>query len=430
MKTSLKASHKIKGPAVFLGQFQNPKDPRFDTLEHCCQFVASCGMKGVELPLWAPHLVDLNKARSSPEYCQHIQGVATAAGAPIVRLTNHLGWQNIATTVPFEPVARAFCPPELAGNIQGQRDFSADQVRGSIEAAANFGFDVVGGFAGHAPHSHYFYPWPPLAQDVIDASRKFHASQWLPHLNYADEKGIDIAWELHPGEVAVWMRDFQRYLPFVDNHVRLNALLDLSHPVLQGIPPELLCAQIIKNADRIKAFHVKEALFSPEVERDGTLDYGPFAEKSARFRGMGDGKIGYVDVFQTLADLEIPLWAVLEWEDCGDAKGNTKGKRYKSVVKVKSGSNNLYVKDPAKNKSAAAAASSNSGGSYAGSFAYNTNPITGQSSFAGAFAYNNSANSGIIANQGGGKTGSPLILDALISKSPGSMEPTCATITC
>lgn len=94
-----------------------------------------------------------------------------------------------------------------------------------------------------------------------------------------------------------------------------------------------------------------------------------------------------------------------------EQKGNTKGKTYKSVTKVKSGSNYLHVKDPAKNKAAAAAASTNNGGSFASSFAYNYNPTTGQASFAGAFAYSDSASSGALENKGGGKTGSPLILD-------------------
>lgn len=93
-----------------------------------------------------------------------------------------------------------------------------------------------------------------------------------------------------------------------------------------------------------------------------------------------------------------------------EQKGNSKGREYKCVTKVKSGSNYLHVKDAAKNKEAAANAKS-SAGSFAGSFSYNTNPLTGQTSYAGAFAYSDSASSGILENKGGGKTGSPLILD-------------------
>ncbi|MEW5818753.1 MAG: hypothetical protein AB1782_01055 [Cyanobacteriota bacterium] len=114
------------------------------------------------------------------------------------------------------------------------------------------------------------------------------------------------------------------------------------------------------------------------------------------------------------------------------------GKNYKSVTKVKNGSNNLYVKDPEKNKqaaaSAASAAASGNGSSAASASASYTNmslgfdingdnrpdifmDYTNSSSASSAAssgasgAGSSGSNSSPIENEGGGSTGSPLILD-------------------
>jgi hypothetical protein len=98
-------------------------------------------------------------------------------------------------------------------------------------------------------------------------------------------------------------------------------------------------------------------------------------------------------------------------------KKDGNGRNYRSVVKVKSGSNNLYVDKPEKNKAAAAAAAQNGGSSAAASasaVSISYNPVTGEITFSAASAAAAAASGGspgIVENQGGGKTGSPLILD-------------------
>ena len=100
-----------------------------------------------------------------------------------------------------------------------------------------------------------------------------------------------------------------------------------------------------------------------------------------------------------------------------EQKKDGNGRNYKSVVKVKNGSNNLYVKDPEKNKAAAAAAANNNSSAAAASasaVSISYNPWTGDITFSAASAAAaaaSSGSSGIVENQGGGTTGSPLILD-------------------
>lgn len=316
---------KLKGPGYFLGQFFNENDPRFNSLQACAATGAAAGMTSMELPLWCGGLIDFDRAVADEDYCAQLQKVATAEGCSISRVTNHLDWQNMCPSPALESHFSVLAPTGL--NLEGQAAWSAQRVSGSIRIAKNFGFDVVGGFSGHDPSTHLSYPWAPVNADVIHNARRAHAEAWKPKLDEADEAGVDIAWEIHPMQAVVSGKGFEEYLAYVSNHPRLKQLVDLSHLILQGIPRELL-ADYIKywgERRRIAAIHIKEALFDPTFNC-GTLDYGPFTEKAARFRGMGDGDIGYVEVVEALDALNIPLNLIMEWEDCGDGEGNTKGK--------------------------------------------------------------------------------------------------------
>lgn len=326
-KTELSSDTKLRGPAVFLGQFFNEDDDRFNSLEACAKSAADAGMKGLELPLWCGGLIDFDKAVGSKQYCEDLQAVATGQGCPIIRVTNHLDWQNVAATLAMEPLYRGLCPDGTAGDCNAQRKWSQGRVRGSFKIAKHFGMNSVGGFPGHHAATHLSYPWIPEPKGLFYAARADHGKQWKPLLDEADDMGLDVCWEVHPQQATVSGADFARYLPHVGDHKRLKKLLDLSHPVLQAIPKKLL-VQIIKfwgEQDRIGQAHIKEALCNP-THMAGTLDYGPFVEKPARFRGLGDGQIGYVEEVEALDALGILIWLVYEWEDCGDDNGKTKGK--------------------------------------------------------------------------------------------------------
>ena len=61
----------IKGPAIFLAQFAGDKAP-FDTLDNMAKWAASLGYKGVQIPTWASHFVDVEKAATSKTYADEV----------------------------------------------------------------------------------------------------------------------------------------------------------------------------------------------------------------------------------------------------------------------------------------------------------------------------------------------------------------------
>ncbi|MCH1534986.1 MAG: sugar phosphate isomerase/epimerase, partial [Schleiferiaceae bacterium] len=113
--------------------------------------------------------------------------------------------------------------------------------------------------------------------------------------------------DLHDGAT------FERFLDVVGNHQRANMLYDPSHLVLQGMD---YLGYIDLYHERIKAFHVKDAEFTPDARTGAYGGYLPWVERAGRFRSVGDGEIDFPAIFSKLAQYNYEGWAVLEWECC------------------------------------------------------------------------------------------------------------------
>lgn len=61
----------MKGPAIFLAQFLPPSDQQV-TLAERCEWAASLGYRGIQLPTWDARLFDLERASASQVYCDEI----------------------------------------------------------------------------------------------------------------------------------------------------------------------------------------------------------------------------------------------------------------------------------------------------------------------------------------------------------------------
>src|SRR5947209_4401016 len=84
----------IKGPAIFLAQFAGAEPP-FNNFATICEWAASLGYKGVQIPAWDARFIDLEKAAGSVGYCQELIGVAASRGVEITELATHLQGQLV-----------------------------------------------------------------------------------------------------------------------------------------------------------------------------------------------------------------------------------------------------------------------------------------------------------------------------------------------
>jgi sugar phosphate isomerase/epimerase len=135
--------------------------------------------------------------------------------------------------------------------------------------------------------------------------------RWTPILNAFDEVGVDVCYEVHPGEDLCDGASYERFLDVVKQHPRACLLYDPSHFVLQQLD---YLHYIDLYHSRIKAFHVKDAEFRPNGRQGVYGGFEPWVNRAGRFRSLGDGQVDFGAIFSKLTQYGYRGWAVLEWE--------------------------------------------------------------------------------------------------------------------
>ena len=301
----------IKGPALFLAQFAGDAAP-FNSWDGITKWAADCGYLGVQVPSWDGRLFDLDRAAASKGYCDEVKGVAAANGVLVTELSTHLQGQLVAVHPAYDTQFDGFASAAVRGNPKARQEWAVDQVKKALTASRNLGLTEHATFSGALAWP-YLYPWPQRPAGLVEEAFDELAKRWLPLLNHADEMGVDIAYEIHPGEDLHDGVTFEMFLARVGNHKRANMLYDPSHYVLQ-------CLDYLDHIDiyheRIKMFHVKDAEFNPTGRQGVYGGFQPWVNRAGRFRSPGDGQVDFGGIFSKLTQYGFDGWAVVEWECC------------------------------------------------------------------------------------------------------------------
>ncbi len=311
----------IKGPAIFLAQFASDNAP-FDTLENMAQWAASLGYKGIQVPT-DPALFDLEKAAESQEYCDNTREICAKYGIEITELSTHLQGQLVAVHPAYDEQFDNFAPPHLHGDPEARTEWAINQLKLAAKASQRLGLKAHATFSG-ALMWHLVYPWPQRPAGLVEQGFAELARRWKPILDAFEEAGVDVCYEIHPGEDLHDGATFERFLQAVDNHPRANILYDPSHFVLQQLD---YLDFIDRYHDRIKMFHVKDAEFLPNGRSGIYGGYQDWVDRPGRFRSLGDGQVDFKQIFSKLTQYGFDGWAVLEWECClkDSAQGAAEG---------------------------------------------------------------------------------------------------------
>jgi len=301
----------IKGPAIFLAQFAGDTAP-FNSFDSICEWAAGLGYKGVQIPTWDARLFDLKKASDSKDYADEVKGVAASHGLEITELSTHLQGQLVAVHPAYDTAFDGFAAPEVRGNPAARQEWAVDQVKRAIRASKHLGLKAHATFSGALAWP-YVYPWPQRPAGLVEAAFDELAKRWTPLLDYADAHGVDICYEIHPGEDLHDGASYEMFLERVKNHARANLLYDPSHFVLQQLD---YLDYIDIYHERIKAFHVKDAEFNPTGRQGVYGGFQSWVDRAGRFRSLGDGQVDFGAVFSKLTQYDYDSWAVLEWECC------------------------------------------------------------------------------------------------------------------
>ena len=298
----------IKGPAIFLAQFMG--DAPFDTLENACKWMADAGYKGVQIPSDNPVCIDLKQAAESQDYCDEYLGKCKEWGVEVTELSTHIQGQLVAVHPAYDTAFDAFAPAHLHGKPDDRQKWAVEQVMFAAKASERMGLKNSVSFPGALVWP-FMYPWPQRPAGLVEEGFKELAKRWRPILDYYDECGVNVCYEIHPGEDLHDGVTFERFLEEVDGHSRCNILYDPSHFILQQLD---YLAFIDHYHDRIKMFHVKDAEFRPNGKSGIYGGYQGWVERPGRFRSLGDGQIDFKGIFSKLSAYDFDGWAVVEWE--------------------------------------------------------------------------------------------------------------------
>ncbi len=223
----------IKGPAIFLAQFAGDAEP-FNNLGSIARWAAGHGFKGVQIPSWDARLFDLAKAADSKTYCDEVKGTLAEAGVELTELSTHLQGQLVAAHPAYDLAFDGFAAPEVRNDPAARQVWAVDQLMKAAKASENLGLTAHATFSGALAWP-YLYPWPQRPPGLIETAFDELAKRWTPILNEFDRAGVDLCYEIHPGEDLHDGVTFEMFLERVDHHPACNMLYDPSHFVLQQL---------------------------------------------------------------------------------------------------------------------------------------------------------------------------------------------------
>jgi sugar phosphate isomerase/epimerase len=301
----------IKGPAIFLAQFATDTPP-YNTLDGIAKWAAGLGYVGLQIPSWDSRLFDLRRAADSKAYCDDISGTLARYNIAPTELSTHLQGQLVAVHPAYDLAFDGFAPEAVRGNPGKRQAWAVEQLKLAARASANLGLTTHATFSGALAWP-YLYPWPQRPPGLVETAFDELARRWRPILDAFDQAGVDVAFEIHPGEDLHDGASFEMFLDRLDNHPRCNILYDPSHFVLQQLD---YLAYLDLYHDRIKVFHVKDAEFNPNGRQGVYGGFQPWINRAGRFRSLGDGQVDFTAIFSKLTQYDYAGWAVLEWECC------------------------------------------------------------------------------------------------------------------
>ncbi|NOX49843.1 MAG: sugar phosphate isomerase/epimerase [Gammaproteobacteria bacterium] len=301
----------VKGPAIYLAQYMADDAP-FNRIEAMAEWAASLGFIGIQVPIGHAAFIDVAQAAESKTYCDDLKGRVGEYGVEITELSTHLEGQLVAVHPAYDELFDGFASEAVRGNPKARTQWAIEQVTLAAKASANLGLTDQVSFSGSLLWP-MMYPWPQRSTGLVEEGFKELAKRWRPILDAHEEAGVNVCYEIHPGEDLHDGVTFERFLECVDDHPRANILYDPSHFILQQLD---YLSFIDIYHQRIKMFHVKDAEFNPSGRSGVYGGYQDWLKRPGRFRSLGDGQIDFKSIFSKLAEYDFDGWAVLEWECC------------------------------------------------------------------------------------------------------------------
>ncbi len=238
------------------------------------------------------------------------------------------------------------CPGNPLHPEKGQAAQAQEVSRRTILLAERLGISTVVDFSGCPGDSHeatapnwVTCPWPPEYLEILAWQwKEVVEPYWSKHAKFAEEHGVRVAIEMHPGFVVYSPETLLRLRSIAGSSVGCN--YDPSHMFWQGIDP---IAAIRILGDAIFHVHAKDTQMYPaNLSRTGVLDTKPYTDERNRgwiFRtcGFGHGAEWWKEFVSTLRMFGYDDVLSIEHEDSllSPEEGLTKAAQFLNEVVLK-----------------------------------------------------------------------------------------------
>ena len=228
----------IKGPALFLGAVRRRRGAVQLAGTPSPNGRPTAAMSGVQIPTWAS-AADRPRARRRRPRTTATSSRAwrapTASRSPSSRPTCRAS--SSPCTRPTTTLFDGFAAPEVRGNPKARQEWAVEQVKhgaARLEAPRPQGAWPPSPARSPGPSS---IPWPQRPAGLVETAFDELARRWKPILDHADESGVDLCYEIHPGED---LHDGVTFEMFLERRRRPSARQHALRPVaLRAAVPRL-----------------------------------------------------------------------------------------------------------------------------------------------------------------------------------------------
>jgi sugar phosphate isomerase/epimerase len=294
----------LKGPGLFLAQFAGDAAP-FNSLDSIAGWAAGLGYKAIQLPC-DRRLFDLDRpptARPTATKCRH-------AGRPrlqVSELSTHLQGQLVAVHPAYDTLFDGFAAPQVRGNPAARRPGPptsccwprAPRAPGPVRHVS---------FSGALAWP-YIYPVAAAPAGLVeDGLRGTGAALAADPRRLRRDAGVDLCYELHPGEDLFDGATFERFLerrgrpPRAPTSLRPQPL-PAAAARLPGLHRHLPRAH--------QGLPRQGCRVPPDGGRACMAATSSWQDRAGRFRSLGDGQIDFKAIFSKMAQYDFragPCW--------------------------------------------------------------------------------------------------------------------------
>ena len=91
-----------------------------------------------------------------------------------------------------------FAPESVLWQPKTRTEWATNQLKLAAKASRNLGIDVL--LLSLVHWRGFMYPWPQRPAGLVEDAFEELANRWKPILDTFDENGVDVCYEIHPGE--------------------------------------------------------------------------------------------------------------------------------------------------------------------------------------------------------------------------------------